>query len=305
MKIVFMGTPEFAVPSLKALISSTHEVQAVFSQPDKPKGRGYKLTPPPVKVCAQESGIPVYQPVSLKSGEDAEKSLSLLRELNPDLIVVAAYGKILPKAILELPRYGCINIHSSLLPKYRGAGPIQWAVLNGEKETGVTSMQMAEGLDTGDMLISESTLIGKDETADELHDRLAEIGAKVLERTLEALENGTLDPVPQNDADSTYAPMLTKALCPIDYTKTAQQIHDQIRGLSSWPCAVTELAGRRLKVYRSTLKGVHYDLPAGEIADKTDLTVVCGDGYGITFTEVQADGGKRMKTADYLRGNKL
>ena len=217
MKIVFMGTPEFAVPSLKALISSEHEVQAVFSQPDKPKGRGYKLTPPPVKVTAEENGIPVYQPQSLKKGEDAERSLVLLKELAPDVIVVAAYGKILPKEILDLPRYGCINIHSSLLPKYRGAGPIQWAVLNGEKETGVTSMQMAEGLDTGDMLISKSTAIGEDETADELHDRLAELGAEVLTETLTAAESGTLTPVPQDDSIASYAPMLTKALCPIDF----------------------------------------------------------------------------------------
>lgn len=305
MKIVFMGTPDFAIPSLQMLIDSEHEVAAVFTQPDKPNGRGNKITPPPVKVLACAHDIPVYQPLSLTKGDDAAAAMDVLRTAAPDLIVVAAYGQILPKSVLELPRYGCVNIHSSLLPKYRGAGPIQWAVINGEKETGVTSMQMAEGLDTGDMLVKMSTPIGEDETADELHDRLAVMGADVLRETLDRIIDGTLRPEPQDDAQSSYAPKLTKDLCPIDLTLPARQVHNKIQGLSSWPCAVTEIAGRRLKVYRSKLSGKRYDLPAGTIADKTDLTVVCGDGYGVTFTEVQADGGKRMKTADYLRGNRI
>ncbi|MBQ7990716.1 MAG: methionyl-tRNA formyltransferase [Oscillospiraceae bacterium] len=304
MRIVFMGTPEFAVPPLQMLIDSRHEVTAVFTQPDKPKNRGHKLTPPPVKELAVTHDIPVYQPVSLR-GDQLGSIMEILDKASPDVIVVAAYGQILPKEVLDMPRFGCINIHSSLLPKYRGAGPIQWAVINGEKETGVTSMLMAEGLDTGDMLVKRSTPIGENETADELHDRLAVMGAEVLSETLDRLENGTLVPEKQDDSLSTYAPKLTKELCPIDFSLPARQVHNRICGLSSWPCATTEINGRRLKVFRSQLKGKKYDLPAGTIADKTDLTFVCGDGYGVTFTEVQADSGKRMKTADFLRGNHI
>ncbi len=305
MNIVFMGTPEFAVPCLRALVESGENVTAVFSQPDKPKGRGYKLTPPPVKEYALTQNIPVYQPASLKKGEDAEQAYETLKALEPDLIVVVAYGKILPLSILELPKTYCINIHASLLPRYRGAGPIQWSILNGERVTGVTSMLMGEGLDTGDMLIKAETEIGINETADELHDRLSEMGARVLLDTVAAIKDGTLKPEPQDDELSCYAPMLTKALCPIDFSKTAAQIHDQIRGLSSWPCAVAEINGRRLKIYRSELDNIHHGGQPGEICDKDRFTVICGDGYGITFTEVQAEGGKRMKTADFLRGNKL
>lgn len=305
MNIVFMGTPDFAVPCLKALVESGENVQAVFSQPDKPKGRGYKLTPPPVKEYALSQNIPVYQPVSLKKGEDAEIAYETLKSLAPDLIVVVAYGKILPVSILEIPKTHCINIHASLLPKYRGAGPIQWSILNGESETGVTSMLMADGVDTGDMLIKRSTPIGENETADELHDRLAEMGAEVLLETVAALKNGTLSPIPQNEEEATHAPMLTKELCPIDFTKPAAEIHHQICGLSSWPCAVAEVAGRRLKVYKSCLDNAHHSGEAGSVCDKEKFTVVCGDGFGITFLEVQAEGGKRMKTADYLRGKPL
>lgn len=305
MNIVFMGTPDFAVPCLKALCESGENVSAVFSQPDKPKGRGYKLTPPPVKEYALTRSIPVYQPLSLKKGEDAEKAYEILSSLAPDLIVVVAYGKILPTRILSLPKTYCINIHASLLPRYRGAGPIQWSLLNGEKVTGVTSMIMADGIDTGDMLLKEETEIGENETADELHDRLSEMGARVLLDTVKALKEGTLKPVPQNEEEATHAPMLSKELCPIDFSKPAQEIHNQIRGLSSWPCAVANIAGRRLKVYRSELDNIHHGGKAGDICDKERFTVICGDGFGITFTEVQAEGGKRMKTADYLRGNKL
>ena len=302
MNIIFMGTPDFAVPCLKALIDSGENVTAVFTQPDKPKCRGYKLTPPPVKEVALTYNIPVYQPLSLKKGEDAEAAMKTITELAPDLIIVVAYGKILPKAILDAPKY-CINVHASLLPKYRGAGPIQWSVLNGEKVTGVTTMLMAEGLDTGDMLLSKSTEIGENETASELHDRLSELGAEVLLETIKAAKSDSLTPVPQEDSQSTHAPMLTKDMCPIDFSKSAQEVHNHIRGLSAFPCATTVLDGKRLKIYRSeVVKGLKSDRPCGTIVQAKDFTVVCGDGACVRFTEVQAEGGKRMSTADYLRG---
>ena len=302
MNIIFMGTPDFAVPCLKALIDSGENVTAVFTQPDKPKCRGYKLTPPPVKEVALTYNIPVYQPLSLKKGEDAEAAMKTITELAPDLIIVVAYGKILPKAILDAPKY-CINVHASLLPKYRGAGPIQWSVLNGEKVTGVTTMLMAEGIDTGDMLLSKSTEIGENETASELHDRLSELGAEVLLETIKAAKSDSLTPVPQEDSQSTHAPMLTKDMCPIDFSKSAQEVHNHIRGLSAFPCATTVLDGKRLKIYRSeVVKGLKSDRPCGTIVQAKDFTVVCGDGACVRFTEVQAEGGKRMSTADYLRG---
>ncbi len=305
MNIVFMGTPDFAVPCLKALIDSNENVQAVFTQPDKPKGRGYKLTPPPVKELALTYNIPVYQPVSLKNGEDAEMTMKVLNELSPDLIIVVAYGKILPKAILDLPKY-CINVHASLLPKYRGAGPIQWSVLNGEKITGVTTMLMAEGLDTGDMLISSSVEIGENETASELHDRLSELGAKVLLDTINAVKDNTLTPIKQDDSLSNYAPMLTKDMCAIDFSKPAQEVHNHIRGLSSFPGAMTMLNGKRLKVYKSVcLHDLCVNSIAGTVVNADDFTVVCGDGKCVRFVEIQAEGSKRMSTADYLRGKAI
>ena len=299
MKIVFMGTPDFAVPSLNALFGAGHEVQAVFCQPDKPKGRGNKITPPPVKVAAAEKNVPVYQPVSLKNG--GEEFIGILRDLAPDCIVVAAYGKILPKAVLDIPKYGCVNVHGSLLPKYRGAGPIQWAVLNDEKTTGITTMLMGEGLDTGDMLLKCETEIGENETAAELFDRLADMGAELLLTTLEKLEKGEVTPVPQNEDEASYAPMLSKELCPIDFTKTARQVHKQICGLSDWPCATTTVEGKRLKVYRSEIVDGKSNAVPGTIVKGKDFTVACGDGL-VRFTEIQAEGSKRMKTADYLRG---
>ena len=304
MNIVFMGTPDFAVPCLKALIDSDENVQAVFTQPDKPKGRGYKLTPPPVKVLALENNIPVYQPISLKSGEDAEKSMQILNELAPDLIIVVAYGKILPRAILDLPKYHCINVHASLLPKYRGAGPIQWSVLNGESETGITTMLMADGIDTGDMLLKSSIKIGENETASELHDRLSELGAKVLLDTIEAVKLDTLTPQKQDDSLSSHAPMLSKDMSPIDFNKPAIKVHNQICGLSAFPCATAILNGKKLKIFKSIIeKNVSSNCQAGTIIDDKKLTVVCGDGNCITLVEVQAEGGKRLKTSDYLRGN--
>lgn len=301
-----MGTPDFAVPCLQALIDNGENVQAVFTQPDKPKGRGYKMLPPPVKSLALTYNIPVYQPLSLKKGEDAENALNILKDLSPDLIIVVAYGKILPKEILELPKYYCINVHASLLPRYRGAAPIQWCVLNGEKETGVTTMLMAEGLDTGDMLLKESVAIGDDETASELHDRLSAVGAELLIKTISAVKIGTITREKQEDSLSNYASMITKDMCPIDFSLSAQQIHNKIRGLSASPCAVTMLNGKRLKIFKSTMSDKKkYDLAAGTVVNEKDFTVVCGDGYTVTFTEVQSEGGKRMKVSDFLRGNHI
>ncbi|MGN0586299.1 MAG: methionyl-tRNA formyltransferase [Oscillospiraceae bacterium] len=306
MDIVFMGTPDFAVPCLQALIDAGENVRAVFTQPDKPKGRGYKLLPPPVKALALTHNIPVYQPLSLKKGEDAASALDTLKEIAPDIIVVVAYGKILPKEILDLPKYCCINVHASLLPRYRGAAPIQRCVLDGEKKTGVTTMLMAEGLDTGDMLLKASTEIGEDETASELHDRLSVLGAELLIKTINGVKDNTITPQKQDDSLSNYAAMLTKDMCPIDFGKTAREVHNHIRGLSASPCAVSMLNGKRLKVYGSTLAGDKiYPDGHGTIVNEKDFTVVCGDGRGVTFTEVQAEGGKRMKTADYLRGNHI
>jgi len=305
MKIVFMGTPEFAVPCLKALCESGEDVAAVFTMPDKPKGRGLKLTPPPIKEYALEKGIPVYQPKSLKKGDDAEDAYEALKKLEPELIVVVAYGNILPKRILEIPAAYCINIHASLLPKYRGASPMQTCILRGESVTGVTSMIMEEGLDSGDMIFKEQLEIGENETAAELHDRLSELGSRVLLKTVSAIKSGDIPREKQRDELSCYAPMLTKDMCPIDFNKPACEVHRQVRGLSDWPCAEALVNGKKLKIYHSRLEGRHYDLPAGTLCNEKNFTVVCGDGMGIVFTEIQAQGGKRMKSEDYLRGNRL
>lgn len=302
MKIVFMGTPDFAVPSLKALLEAGHKIQAVFCQPDKPKGRGMKLVAPPVKNVASENNIPVYQPVSLKNG--GEEYIESLEKLAPDCIVVAAYGKILPKSVLDIPKYGCVNVHGSLLPKYRGAGPIQWAVLNDEKATGITTMLMGEGLDTGDMLLKCETEIGENETAAELFDRLAVMGADLIVETLDKLEKGEVIPEPQNEEEATYAPILTKELSSIDFSKSAREVHKQICGLSDWPCASTLIGGKRLKIYHSEIVDGNSDKPAGTVVNNKDLTVACGEGL-VRFTEIQAEGSKRMPTADYLRGKPI
>ena len=299
MNIIFMGTPDFAVPALKRLYEK-HTISAVFTQPDKPKGRGYKLTPPPVKVVATEHDTPVYQPQSLKN--NGEEYVDIIKKINPDCIVVAAYGKILPKSVLDIPKYGCVNIHGSLLPKYRGAGPIQWAVLNDEKETGITTMLMGEGLDTGDILQMSVTEIGENETAAELFDRLSELGAELILNTLDKLEKGEITPQKQDESLASYAPMLSKDMCKLDFSEPVRKVHKKICGLSDWPCAVTMLNGKRLKVYKSEIvSNDNKGKAAGEIVDNKDFSVACGDGV-IRFTEIQAEGSKRMKTADYLRG---
>ena len=303
MKILFMGTPEFAVPSLNALLGAGHTVCGVFTQPDKPKNRGMKLLPSPVKVCALSHEIPVFQPAKMRDGE----ALGYLRELDPELIVVAAYGKILPSEILDYPVKGCINVHSSLLPKYRGAAPINWAILNGEAVTGVTIMHMAPALDAGDIIAQVSTPIGADETAPTLTARLAELGAELLVSAVEAIGAGTAARTPQDEAGSTYAPMLSRELSPMDWSKPARTLHDQVRGLLPWPAAVAEFGGIRCKVFSTDLPLQTTDAAPGTIleAGKRGIDIACGGGTVLHIDELQADGGKRMKAADYLRGHPL
>jgi len=296
-----MGSPEFSVPCLKVLVENGHNVQAVFTQPDKPRGRGNKFIPTPVKKYALEYNIPVYQPSSLRKGQDAEDTMNTLKQLNPDLIVVVAYGQILPKYVLELPKYRCINIHASLLPKYRGAGPIQRCLLDGETLTGVTSMYMEEGLDTGDMLLKEEVKIGENMIVDELHDALSEAGARVLIQTIQALEDGTLVRTPQDDSLSNYASMISKDMSHLDFNKSAQEIHNTIRGITGF----TSLDDKRLKIFRSELVEKSSTEPVGSIIDTSNFTVVCGDGKCIKFTEIQLEGSKRMSTDAFLRGKKL
>ncbi len=297
-----MGTPDFAVEPLKALVNNGYEVCGVVTQPDKPVGRKAILTPPPVKVQAEAFGIKVYQPQTLKNGE----GMDILRELNPDVVIVVAYGKILPKDFLEYTKYGCINIHGSILPKYRGAAPIQRCVLDGEEYAGVTSMQMDVGLDTGDMLLVEKTKIGENETAGELFDRLAPLGAQLLIKTLVALEKGELNPQKQNDQESTYASMLDKTMSPVDFTKSAREVHNQIRGLDPWPVALTYLEGKTLKLFRSSVSA---DLKGGKAGEtkmlKNGLAIFCGDGNAVVVSEVQFEGKKRMNASDFLRGHPI
>lgn len=302
MKVVYMGTPDFAVAPLKALVENGYDVCAVVTQPDKPVGRKAILTPPPVKVQAQEFGIKVHQPQTLKNGE----GLDILREYNPDIVVVVAYGKILPKDFLEFPKFGCINIHGSILPKYRGAAPIQRCVLDGEEFAGVTSMQMDVGLDTGDMLLVEKTPIGENETAGELFDRLAPMGADLLIKTLKAIENREIVPKKQNDSESTYAAMLDKSMSRVDWNNSAQQVHNQIRGLDPWPVALTVLDGKTLKLFKSYVSKELSGGKSGQVqVTKDGLAVYCGDSRAVVITEVQFEGKKRMKSADFLRGHHI
>ncbi len=302
MKILYMGTPDFAVKPLKALIENNYEVCGVVTQPDKPVGRKAILTPPPVKIEAENAGIKVYQPQTLKNGE----GIDILKETNPDVVIVVAYGKILPKDFLEFTRYGCINIHGSILPKYRGAAPIQRCVLDGEEYAGVTAMQMDVGLDTGDMLLVEKTKIGENETSGELFERLADMGAGLLIKTLEKLQKGELTPEKQNDEESTYASMLDKSMSPVDWKNSAQQVHNQIRGLDPWPVALTMYGGKTLKLFRSYISDSLGNGEAGTVKTiKDGLAVFCGDGKAVVVTEVQYEGKKRMKASDFLRGNPI
>lgn len=297
MNVVFMGTPDFAVPSLEN-IAKVHNVNAVFTQPDKPVGRKMILTPPDVKVCAEKLGIPVYQPEKLKDSDSYE----VIKELNPDVIVVVAYGQLLPETILNIPKYGCINVHGSLLPKYRGAAPIQWSVLNGDKKTGVTTMYMEKGLDTGDILETKEYEISINDTAGEVFDILADMGGKLILDTLEKAENNQLHPVKQDNSKSSYAKMLDKSMCNIDFSKSNLQVHNQVRGLSPWPVASTKINGKVLKIFETRLaegKG-----KAGEIISTNPLTIACGEGAVIVNT-VQLQGKKKMDSKAFLQGHKL
>lgn len=301
MRVIFMGTPEFAVPTLTALIQE-HEVIAVFTQPDKPKGRGKAMTFPPVKEKAAEYQIPVYQPVRVRE----EAVIEEIREMAPDVIVVVAFGQILPESILNIPQYGCINVHASLLPKYRGAAPMQWAIIDGEKETGLTTMYMAKGLDTGDMILKEAIPIDSKETGETLHDKLSAMGGPLILETLRQLEAGTAPRIRQEDDLSCYAGMLHKEMGCIDWNQDAQAIERLIRGLNSWPSAYTYWNGRTLKIWDSDVvpyEGV--EEPGTVIArEKQSFTVKCGKN-GLKIQEVQLQGKKRMHTKDFLVGNQI
>lgn len=302
MRVIFMGTPDFAVPSLEALLTK-HEVVLVVTQPDKPKGRGKKMVPTPVKACALEHGIPVLQPEKVKEPEFVEQ----LRSYEPDLIAVTAFGQILSEPILEMPKYGCINVHGSLLPKYRGAAPMQWSIIDGEKVTGITTMYMAKGLDSGDMLLKAEVEITDEDTFATIHDKMAVTGANLLLDTLDQLEAGTLERIPQDHDAATYAPMITKETGHIDWSKNRQDIINLIRGLNPVPAAYTIYEEEVLKIFGAALSDVQADSAAnGEIVAvvKKGFVVKCGDGC-LLITEVQARGGKRMMTDAYLRGHAM
>lgn len=301
LRILFMGTPEFAVPCFERLLADGHEVVLAVTQADKPKGRGYVMTPPPVKAAALSHGIPVYQPTTFKNNDEAVK---LLTDCKPDVAVVVAYGKILPQRILDIPKKGCINVHASLLPKYRGSAPYQWAVLNGERETGVTTMFLDAGIDTGDMLMKRHVDIPEDMTAGELHDRLMAEGAEALSDTLKAMEAGTLTPEKQDDSLASYAPMLSREQSTIDWNRKADEIHNQIRGLNPWPSAVTVFSGKVLKIHRSKVADSTEASP-GTIVKLNPLTISCGDHTSLEIEELQLEGSKRMASADFLRGHTL
>ena len=300
MRVIFMGTPDFAVGTLEEIIKAGHEVVLVVSQPDKAVGRSKALRYTPVKACALEHGIEVYQPQKVRDSECIER----LRTYHPDIIIVEAFGQIIPRAILDMPRYGCVNVHASLLPKYRGAAPIQWAVINGDAVTGVTIMYMAKELDAGDIISAAETPIDPDEDALTLTNRLAELGAETLSRTVQALNDGTAGRTRQDESAVTFAPMLSRELSPMDFTRPARSLHDQVRGLQPWPCAVTELSGATVKVYRTAVGGAVKAAPGTIVrADKTGIEIACGDGLTLRILELQPQNGKRMAVASYLAGH--
>lgn len=303
MRLVFMGTPDFAAVSLRRLLEEGFDVAAVFTQPDKPKNRGMRLAPSPVKAAALEAGLPVYQPETLRDGA----ALETLRALEPELLVVVAYGKLLPDVLLALPRYGAVNVHGSLLPRYRGAAPIQWAVLNGDTHTGVSTMYLAHDMDDGDVIYSEETEIGEQETAGELFDRLAVLGAGLLTRTLRAIEDGTAPRTPQNGAEATYTRPLDKSLCPIDWNRTPREIIKHVCGLNPWPVATAELGGTHFKIFRVERADMRTAHAPGAIvaAGRDGITVACANGETVRVVELQAPGRKRMRAADYLLGHPL
>ena len=300
MRVVFMGTPDIAATCLKKVLGDGFEVVGVWTQPDRPKGRGMKLVQSPVKELALANDIPVFQPENFRADEDVQA----LRDLNPDVVAVVAYGRILPQRVLDIPTKGCVNIHASILPEYRGSAPYQWAVLDGKKETGVTAQHMVREMDAGDIIDVAKTPIGENETAGELLDRLAVLGADLLSRTLTAFDEGTVTRTPQDPAGISFAPMLDKSMCPIDWCKTAQQVHDQVRGLHPWPIATMELKGKKFKVHATRI--VEGAGQPGEILGltKTGLKIACGEG-AVEVISLQAEGGKRMAAPDYFRGHPL
>ena len=302
MRVVFMGTPDIAATCLNKIIADGFEVVAVYTQPDRPKNRGMKLAFSPVKEVALANNLPVYQPENFRE----EGTVQQLRELKPDVVAVVAYGRILPQNVLDIPAKGCINIHASLLPQYRGSAPYQWAVLDGLKETGVTAMYLCREMDAGDMIDTAKTPIGPDETAGELLDRLAVLGAGLLSKTLDSIENGTAVATPQDSQKATYAPMLDKSMCPIDWTQSAQKVHDKVRGLNPWPVATAEIRGKRFKVYATAIVEGVTDAQPGSILGltKTGLKIACAQG-AVEIRVLQAEGGKRMAAPDYFRGHPL
>lgn len=303
MRIVFMGTPDFAAASLKKLIDKKYDIAAVFTQPDKPRDRGMKLSYSPVKELALENNIPVYQPTKLRDGTATE----LIKSLDPDILVVVAYGRILPDDMLEVPKYGAINVHASLLPKYRGAAPIQWAVLNGDKITGVTTMYLASEMDTGDIIYTTETEIGEFETSGELFDRLMIMGAELLNRTLRDIEAGTAPRTPQDHSKASYVKMLDKSLSPIEWAKTPREVIKQIYGLQPWPVATAGLDGKVFKIYSAEYTQNKTDKAPGSVvsAGKKGIEIACLDGETVLITELQAAGKKRMKASDYLLGHPI
>ena len=302
MRVVFMGTPDIAATCLKQILNAGMDVVGVYTQPDRPKNRGMKLAFSPVKEVALSHEIPVYQPENFRE----EETVQQLRELKPDVVAVVAYGRILPQKVLDIPPKGCINIHASLLPSYRGSAPYQWAVLNGEKETGVTAMYLCREMDAGDMIDTAVTPIGENETAGELLDRLAVLGAELLEKTLSRMQQGDVEGTPQDSAKATYAPMLDKSMCSIDWNKTAQQIHDQVRGLHPWPVATAQIQGKIFKIHATVIVPGKENAAPGTILGltKTGLQIACGEG-AVEIRSLQAEGGKRMAAPDYFRGHPL
>ena len=303
MRIVFMGTPDFAAASLDALLKNGYNIAGVFTQPDKAKGRGMEISFSPVKELALENEIPVFQPAKMRDGA----ALSILQSLKPDLVVVVAYGRILPDDILSVPPLGTINVHGSLLPRYRGAAPIQWSVLNGDEKTGVTTMYLSSEMDAGDIIFSEETEIGEYETSGELYDRLKKLGAELLIKTVRAIEAGCAPRTPQDETQATYVSMLDKSLSPLDFTKPARAVVKWVCGLQPWPVASAELGGVVLKIYSARLTHRHTEAVPGSIVStgKDGIEIACGDGETVLITEVQAPGKKRMPAEDYLRGHKL
>lgn len=299
MKILFMGTPDIAAVSLKYLIDCGKNIVGVVTQPDKPRGRKQIMTPPETKTMAINAGIPVFQPEKVKNGE----LMPVLEELKPDLIAVVAYGKILPEEVLNYPKYGCVNMHGSLLPKYRGAAPIQWAVINGEKITGVTTQKMDKGMDTGDILMTKQIEIGEYETSEQLFDRMAILGAEVLNETIDNIES--IVPVPQNNNEATYAPMIEKDMANIDWSKSAREISKLICGMNSWPIAYTQYMGETMKIYEAIVSDEAFEGKIGEIKDiKGEIKVKCGKDV-LIIKSLQFPGSKRMSAADYLRGHSI